>query len=97
MKARGKSVLGWWFAAKGENGRVVWYLPSVADTGAEQQSFLSLAPDWVLFAVVLLASPRERRLVLFGGIEQDANSRPRRGGYDIVRPRHPSNPLRTTL
>jgi hypothetical protein len=52
----------------GENGRVVWYLPSVADTGAEQESFLSLSPDWVLFAglqlgvvAVLLALSRVRR------------------------------------
>jgi hypothetical protein len=54
--------------ALGENGRVIWYLPSIADTGAEEQSFLSLAPDWVLFAVVqlgfvvvLLAFSRVRR------------------------------------
>jgi hypothetical protein len=54
--------------ALGENARVVWYLPSLADAGAEQQSFLSLAPAWVLFAglqlgvvVVLLALSRLRR------------------------------------
>lgn len=54
--------------ALGQNDRLVWYLPSIADTGAEQQSFLSLAPAWVLFAfvqlslvVVLLALSRLRR------------------------------------
>jgi len=58
----------------------LWVLTITADEARAERLVTSLSDHRVMVTSNFIGE----QLVLFGGIEQDAASRPRRGGYDVI-------------
>src|SRR5713101_9584899 len=63
---------------------VLFFVPAALAASAAPTAGERLVTSLSNHRVMVTSNFTGEELVLFGGIEQDATSRPRRGGYDIV-------------